>query len=174
MRITFWAAVSSPAAGSIAASGVTFSSATVPAASVGSGSAAALFSGGAGFGEAGGVSRDARILEIGGKTARFGFVSPSWVFLLGFFRSISETLSASRTGCRGVSGADFAAEGVAVLPADATSSFIFCFGSFVLAEVAGLRAVALPRAAGLRVAVLLLVFVAIVVRLKFCSWLELP
>jgi len=43
-----------------------------------------------------------------------------------------------------------------------------------LAEIAGLRAAAVPRAAGLRVAVLLLVFVAIVVRLKFCSWLELP
>jgi hypothetical protein len=37
-----------------------------------------------------------------------------------------------------------------------------------------LRAAAVPRAAGLRVAVLLLVFVAIVVRLKFCSWPELP
>jgi hypothetical protein len=145
----------------------------VLATSVEAGSAAVVFCGAAGFGDAGGVSKDARILEIGGKTARFGFASPSSAFLLGFFRSISETLSASRTGRREVSGPDFAGEDVAGLAARATSSFTFCFGSFVLAEIAGLRAVALPRAAGLRVAVLLLVFVAIVVRLKFCSWLEL-
>jgi hypothetical protein len=112
--------------------------------------------------------------EIGGKTARFGFASLSAVFLLGFFRSISDTLSASRVEGRTLSGADSERGGVAGLSAGATSSFIFCFGSFALAGTAALRAAADPRAAGLRVAVLLLVFVAIVVRLKFCSWPELP
>jgi hypothetical protein len=111
---------------------------------------------------------------MGGKTARFGFTSPSSVFLLGFFRSMSETLSASRVEGRSVSGADFESEGVRGLAGGATSFFNFCFESFVLAAAAGLRAAAVPRAAGLRVAVLLLVFVAIVVRLKFCSWPELP
>jgi hypothetical protein len=60
------------------------------------------------------------------------------------------------------------------LAAGPTFSSNFCFGSFALAAAAGLRAAVVPRADGLRVAVLLLVFVAIVVRLKFCSWLELP
>jgi hypothetical protein len=112
--------------------------------------------------------------EMGGKTARFGFTSPSSVFLLSLFRSMSETLSASRLEGRAVSGADFEGGGVRGFVAGATSSFIFCFGSFALAAAAGLEAAAVPRAAGLRVAVLLLVFVAIVVRLKFCSWPELP
>jgi hypothetical protein len=113
--------------------------------------------------------------EMGGKTARFGFTSPSSVFLLGLFRSMSETLSASRLEGRAVSGADFeGAGGVRGFAAGATSSFIFRFESFALAAAAGLEAAAVPRAAGLRVAVLLLVFVAIVVRLKFCSWPELP
>ena len=84
---------------------------------------------------------------------------------------MSETLSASREG-RAVSGADFEAGAVRGLAAGATASFVFSFGSFVLAAAAGLRAAAVPRAAALRVAVLLLVFVAI--RLKFCSWPELP
>jgi hypothetical protein len=44
--------------------------------------------------------------EIGGKTARLGFTSPSSAFLLDFFRSISEMLSASRGEGRAVSGAD--------------------------------------------------------------------
>jgi hypothetical protein len=145
----------------------------VPGTSVVGDSAAALFGGGAGFGGVGGVSNEARMREIGGKTARFGFTSPSSAFLLGFFRSMSETLSASRVEGRAVSDVDFEGGGVPGLAAGATSSFIFCFGSFALAA-AGLRAAAVPRAAGLRVAVLLLVFVAIVVRLKFCSWPELP
>ncbi len=112
--------------------------------------------------------------EIGGKTARFGFTSPSSGFLLVFFRSMSETLSASWLGGLAVSGADSEGGGVPGFGAGATSSFNFCFGSFVFAEAAGLRAAAVSRAAGLRVAVLLLVLVAIVVRLKFRSWLELP
>jgi hypothetical protein len=112
--------------------------------------------------------------EIGGKTARFGFTSSASAFLLGFFLSMSETLSASRVEARAVSGADFESGGVRGLAGGATFSFIFCFGSFVFAASAGLRVAAVSRAAGLRVVVLLLVFVAIVVRLKFCSWPELP
>jgi hypothetical protein len=63
--------------------------------SIGDVSGAAVFSGGAALGGAGGVSSDALIREIGGKTVRFGFTSPSSIFLVGFFRSMSETLSAS-------------------------------------------------------------------------------
>jgi hypothetical protein len=175
MRITFCAAASSSAVGSAVASGAAvFSPVKVSGTSVGGDSGAAIFVGGAGFGGVGGVSSEVLIREMGGKTARFGFTSPSSVFLLGFFRSMSETLSASRVEGRSVSGADFESEGVRGLAGGATSSFNFCFGSFVLAAAAGLRAAAVPRAAGLRVAVLLLVFVAIVVRLKFCSWPELP
>ena len=100
---------------------------------------------------------------MGGKTARFGFTSLSSAFLLGFFRSMSETLSASWLGGLAVSDADSEGGGVRGFATGATSSFNFCFGSFVLAAAcAGLRA-AVPRAVGLRVAVLLLVFVAIVV-----------
>jgi hypothetical protein len=85
-----------------------------------------------------------------------------------------ETLSASRLEGRAVSGADSEAGGVRGFAAGATSSFSFCFEGFVLAAAAGLRAAGVSRAAGLRVAVLLLVFVAIVVRLEFCSWPKLP
>ena len=173
MRITFCAAGSSSAVGSAVASGAVFASATVGASTV-TDSAGAPFAGGAGFWGVGGVSSEALMREIGGKTARFGFTSPASAFLLGFFLSMSETLSASRVEGPAVSGADFESGGVPGLAADATSSFIFCFGSYALAGAAGLRAAAVPRAAGLRVAVLLLVFVAIVVRLKFCSWPELP
>jgi hypothetical protein len=63
--------------------------------SIGDVSGAAVFSGGAALGGAGGVSSDALIREIGGKTVRFGFTSPSSIFLVDFFRSMSETLSAS-------------------------------------------------------------------------------
>ena len=112
--------------------------------------------------------------EIGGKTARFGLISPSSVFLLGFFRSMSETLSASRFEGGAVSATGFETGAVRGFVAGATSPFSFCFGSFALTAAAGLRAAGVPRVAGLRVAVLLLVFVAIVVRLKFCSWPELP
>jgi len=87
---------------------------------------------------------------------------------------LSEMLSASRGEGRAVSGADFEDGALRGSAAGPTSFFSFCFGSFALVAAAGLRAAAVPRAVGLRVAVLLLVFVAIVVRLKFCSWLELP
>lgn len=172
--MTFWAAVSSSTDGNVVASGAVFSLVTGLGTSVGGGSAAALFGRGAGFDGAAGVSSDARMREMGGKTTRFGLTSPSSAFLPGFFRSMSETLSASRVEGRDVSAADFESGGVPGLAADATSSFIFCFGSFALVGAAGLRAAAVPRPAGLRVAVLLLVFVAIVVYLKFCSWPELP
>jgi len=174
MRMIFCAAVSPSAGANAAASGAVCSSATAIGASVGADSGAA-FADGAGFGGVGGVSSEARMREIGGKTVRFGFTSPSSAFLPGFFRSMSETLSASWVESRAVSGAAFESGGVRDLAAGATSSFIFCFGGFALAAAAGLRAAAaVPRAAGLRVAVLLLVFVAILVRLKFCSWPELP
>jgi hypothetical protein len=171
--MTFCAAVSASAGGGVVASSAVVSPATALGASAVGDSKGAAF-GGAGFGAVGGVSSEARIREIGGKTARFGFTSPTSAFLLGFFRSMSETLSASRVEGRAVSGADFDGGGVGGLAPGATSSFIFCFGSFVLAAAAGLRAAGVPCASDLRVAVLLLVFVAIVVRLKFCSWPELP
>ena len=175
MRITFCAAASSSAVGSAVASGAAvFSPVKVSGTSVGGDSGAAIFVGGVGFGGVGGVSSEARMREMGGKTARFGFTSPCSAFLLGFFRSMSETLSASRVEGRAISGADFEGGALRGLGAGATSSFNLCFGSFALAAAVGLRAAVVPRAAGLRVAVLLLVFVAIVVRLKFCSWLELP
>src|SRR5581483_1431387 len=173
IRMTFSAEVSGSAGGAAVVSGVVSSPTTVPGTLVGSDSSG--FAGGAGFGGAGGVSREARIREIGGKTARFGLTWPSSAFLLGFFRSMSETLSASRFEGRAVSGAGFDPGEVRGFVAGAASSFNFCFGSFVLAAAAaGLRAAVVSRGAGLRVAVLLLVFVAIVVRLKFCSWPELP
>src|SRR6266545_2886885 len=91
---------------------------------------------------------------------------------------VSATVVASIVGDSGgaafASGAGFGGEGVCGFAAGATASFNFCFGSFVLAAAAGFRAAVVPRAAGLRVAVLLLVFVAIVLCLKFCSWPELP
>jgi len=55
-------------------------------------STGALVVGGVGFA---GVSREALMREMGGKTSRFDFGSPCSAFLLGFFRSMSETLSAS-------------------------------------------------------------------------------
>ena len=171
--MTFCAAVSSSADGAVVSSGAVSASVTLSV-SVAAGSGGAAFSGGEDFGAVDGVSSEARMREIGGKTARFGFTSLSSAFLLGFFRSMSETLSASRIGGRAVSGSDFDGGGVCDLALGATSSFIFCFGSFVLAAAVGLRAAAVPRATRLRVAVLLLVFVAIVVRLKLCSWPELP
>jgi hypothetical protein len=76
--------------------------------------------------------------EIGGKTSRFGFASLSSAFLRGFFRSMSETLSASRLKGREGSCVDFGGgEVLGSAGVAATSSFIFCFGSFVLATAAG-------------------------------------
>jgi hypothetical protein len=171
--MTFCAAISSSASDTAVASVAVFVSVGVGASAAGD-SGDAAFAGGAGRGVAGAVFSEARMREMGGKTAPFGFTSPSSVFLLAPFRSMSETLSASRLEGRAVSGADFEGGGVRGFVAGATFSFIFCFGSFALAAAAGLEAAAIPRAAGLRIAVLLLVFVAIVVRLKFCSWPELP
>jgi hypothetical protein len=171
--MTFCTAVSSSAGAFAVVSGAVFASATVGSSITGD-SGDAAFAGRVGFGGVGGVSSEARMREIGGKTVRFGFISPSSVFLLGFFRSMSETLSASRLEGRALSAAGFDTGAVRGFVAGATSAFSFCFGSFVLAAAAGLRAAGVPRADGLRVAVLLLVFVAIVVRLKFCSWPELP
>ncbi len=133
--MTFCAAVSSSAGGSAVASVTVFVSATVAASIVGD-SGGAAFASGAGFGGDGGVSSEARMREIGGKTVRFGFTSPSSVFFLGFFRSMSETLSASRLEGGAVSGADFDVRGVCGFAAGATVSFNFCFGSFVLAAAA--------------------------------------
>src|SRR5262249_56832993 len=50
------------------------------------------------------VSSDARIREIGGKTARFVLISPSGDFFAGRFRSISETLSGCGVAWPGTSG----------------------------------------------------------------------
>lgn len=119
--------------------------------------------------------------EIGGKTSRLGFTSPSSVFLRGFFLSMSETLSCSWLGGGAVCGSAFVGSGRGLAPptawgcSGATSRFSSFLGSFVFGSAAGLRAAVLraaASAAGLRVAVLLLVFVAIVDPSKFRSWLE--
>ncbi len=119
--------------------------------------------------------------EIGGKTVRFGFISPSGNFFAGFFRSMSETLSEWGLACpempgfcgwvvRCLTGGWAAAGATSVfspfLAFDATSAGFS--GAMVLRPA--------PKAfeAGLRVAVLLLVFVAIVVPLKSRSWLKRP
>ena len=169
--MTFCVALSASEEGNTVASGAVRSSVAVLGTSAGSSSAG--FSDGAGVCGVVAFSSEARMREIGGKTVRFGFTSPSSVFLAGVFRSMSETLSASRVERRAISGVDEGTDGVPGLAVGPTSSFIFCFGSFAF-PADGLRAAGPPRAAGLRVAVLLLVFVAIVVRLKFCSWPELP
>src|SRR5437016_4544180 len=81
------------------------------------------------------------------------------------------------TFCCGAPGSAGVGAGVlAAAGAEAVSSANFFFWSFVLDSTAGLGAAVVFRApagvAGLRVAVLPLVFVAIVVRSKFRSWLE--
>ena len=63
---------------------------------------------GAGFGGAAGLSNDARMREIGGRTSRFGFTSPSSAFLRGFFLSMSEMLSTSWRGAGATSAITFA------------------------------------------------------------------
>src|SRR5438876_6614765 len=118
--------------------------------------------GGAGFGGAAGVSNDARMREIGGRTSRFVFTSPSSAFLRGFFLSMSEMLSTSWRGAGATSAVTFAdggCGGFAGAPADSASSSSFFFEVLAF-EAGGLWAAAALRAAGLRVAVLLLVFVA--------------
>ena len=157
---------------------------TVPGASVG-GVCAGGASDASGFGGAAVASSEARIREMGGKTLRLVFGSASSVFFRDFFRSINETLSTSwgRAGavrgsdsCGGVT-ADLPAAVVAALPRE-TSLFTSFFGTFDLGAAADLSAAVVLRsaawAAGLRLAVLLLVFVAIVIRSKFRSWLKRP
>src|SRR5207244_13422905 len=87
----FCAAVSSSTGGGSVASGAVFASAMLGASTV-TDSTGALIVGDAGFA---GVSREALMRVIGGKRSRFGFCSPGSAFLLGFFRSVSMTLSAS-------------------------------------------------------------------------------
>src|ERR1700731_1051764 len=61
---------------------------------------------GAGFGGAAGASIDARIREIGGKTAGFFLTSPSSYFFAGGCLSINETLATfPRAGGAGLAGA---------------------------------------------------------------------
>ena len=117
--------------------------------------------------------------EIGGKMSRFSFGFPSSVFLRGFFLSISETLSCSCAGAEVRRGSPFCDGGVgdlAAVEAEAVSPANFFFWTLDLDSTAGLETAVVFRGpagvAGLRVAVLLLVFVAIVVRPKFRSWLE--
>src|SRR5438046_6945333 len=130
----FCAAVSSSTGGGSVASGAVFASAMLGASTV-TDSTGALIVGDAGFA---GVSREALMREIGGKTSRFGFGSPCSAFLLGFFRSMSETLSASWPGGRADSGAGFEGRGVGGFATGATFWFNIYFGSFVLASVTGL------------------------------------
>jgi len=112
--MTFCAEVSVSVGGSVVVSRAVSSPATVGG--VSGGRESADFAG-----DAGGVSSEARIREIGGKTARFDLGSPSSAFLLGLFRSMRETLSASRLEDRAVSGAGFESGGVFGFTAGATS-----------------------------------------------------
>ena len=66
------------------------------------------FGGVAAFSPATGFSNDARIREIGGRTSRFGFTSPSSAALRGVFLSISDKLSTSCRGADAGGGAVFA------------------------------------------------------------------
>ena len=75
----------------------------------------------AGFDGATVASSDARIREIGGKTSRLGFTSPSSVFFRGFFLSMSETLSCSWLRAGVVRGSVFG-EGVRDLAGAAASA----------------------------------------------------
>ena len=131
MRMTFWAAISSSADGCVAASGVAFSPATVPGTSGGGGSAA-LFGGGAGLRELAAFPAMPGCVKSAVKRLAFGFTSPSAIFLFGFFRSISETLSASRVEGRAVSGADFESGGVPGLSAGADILLYFLLWKFCL------------------------------------------
>src|SRR6266446_9256103 len=163
----FWVSASASGAGSAAA---VVPSAITPGASFGGGGAASVFFAGvAGFGRAPGASSDARMREMGGKTSRFVFTSPSSVFLRGFCLSMRDTLSASWRGAGAVCGATFADDGSAArsltgAPAPpcggSASVFSFFFETLDTGSAAGLWAAVVLRAADLRAAVLLLVFVA--------------
>ena len=86
-------------------------STVTPGASVAGSGTGSTFTGAAGFGEAAGVSNDARIREIGGRTSRFVFTSRSSAFLRGFFLSMSEMLSTSWRGAGATCGGIFAGDG---------------------------------------------------------------
>jgi len=101
----------------------------------------------AGFGTATAVSSDARMREIGGKTARLVFTSPSSDFLLDFFLSISDTLWFSWRGAGAVRAEAVAAGGsvtrglpgaLAAAGVGSTSFFRGFFGILELDAVAGL------------------------------------
>jgi hypothetical protein len=102
-----------------------------------------------------------------------------------FFRSINEMLSISWVRAGAVRGSDSCGGVTPDLPAPVAAAlprgmslFTSFFGIFDLGAAAGLSAAVFFRsaacAAGLRLAVLLLVFVAIVIRSKFRSWLKRP
>src|SRR5439155_14841793 len=88
-----------------------------------------------------------RMREIGGKTSRFVFTSPSSAFLRGCFFSMRDTLSDSwrdaGTVCRVISADDVsAARGLAGATASVcagpTSVFSFFFGTLVVGAFQGL------------------------------------
>jgi hypothetical protein len=114
--------------------------------------------------------------EIGGKTSRLVPPSPSSAFFRGFFLSMRETRSTSWRGAEAVSGVTFGLTGCGVwafsAAAEPVSAFSFLVETLGFAAAIGFWAASALRAAGLRVAVLLLVFVAIAVSLKFRSWPE--
>jgi hypothetical protein len=131
--MTFWDGasasagdVSTTAAPSVVGAGVT-------------GGACGFFNGGAA-----GVSKDARIREIGGSTVVFFLISPSVAFFCGCFLSISETVS---TGARCATGllADLASAARGGVDFGADAGLCACSAFFF--ETAGLCATGL-RAAG--------------------------
>ena len=110
-------------------------------ASVGGGCAGAGSTGAAGFGGAAVVSSEARMREIGGKTARLVFGSPSSVFLRGLFLSMRETLSTSWP-CddvdRGSGSCGAIPRDLAAALGGAASLSNSCFGTFDFAAATGL------------------------------------
>src|SRR4030095_4365254 len=90
--------------------------------------------------------------------------------------SMRETRSTSWRGAEAASGVTFGVAGCGAWAfsgaAEPASAFSFLVETFGFAAALGFWAASVLRAAGLRVAVLLLVFVAIAVPLKFRSWPE--
>jgi hypothetical protein len=83
--------------------------------------------------------------EIGGKTSRLVFGSPSPLFLRGFFLSMRETLSTSCSGAGADRGSDSCGEitrdlsaALAAALAGSASLFNSCFGTFDFAAATGL------------------------------------
>ena len=133
--MTFCGTASASAEGGIASDG----------ASIGGVCKGAGSTGAAGFGGAAVASSEARMREIGGKTARLVFGSPASVFLRGFFLSMRETLSTSWSGAGEDRASDSFGEitrdlsvAVAAALAGAASLFNSCFGAFGFAEPTGL------------------------------------